>query len=375
MNGEAPWTVRMAGPAAEGQSIGLGAFKPLRLGGCRTPRKRCNRRTAGLVCACNLRRVMRMRRLFPALLLATAASVSDAQSTNERHVLTGERVTIWNLAGRAEVVAGTGREVVVELTRGGDDGGRLTVEASGGRMVVKYPSREIVYRGRSDSHRYEARVQVDDDGTFTGGWSDDREGRSVRIRSYGSGMEAHADLRIQVPPGQRVALYIGVGEIEASNVNGELELRTTASGIRARGVQGRLSARTGSGRIHLEDVDAERVQANTGSGSIELMDVTGRELRVGTGSGSIEGRAVRSDRFEAGTGSGGIRIDDVTAEDLRASTGSGSVQLGLRETPDDMTVRTGSGSVTLRLPANVSADVDVRTGSGGISTDFPVTMD
>jgi lia operon protein LiaG len=316
-----------------------------------------------------------MRHALPALLIAVASSAASAQSSSERHVLSGERVSIWNLAGRAEVVAGTGREVIVELTRGGDDGKRLTVEASGGRLVVQYPSREIVYRDREDSHRWEVRLRVEDDGSFSGGWDDDRGGRSVRIRSSGGGLEAHANLRIQVPQGQRVALYVGVGEIQASNVNGEIELRTNASSIRGRDIQGRLTARTGSGRIFLENVNTERAHVATGSGSVELLAVTSGELRASTGSGSIEGRELVTTRLDVNTGSGGIRLDAVSAADVRASAGSGSVRLDLQKAPADVTARTGSGSITLRLPANVDADVDVRTGSGGISTDFPVTMD
>ncbi len=306
--------------------------------------------------------------------LGTPAMALEAQSP-ERHVLRGDLVSIWNLAGRAELVAGSGSDVVVELSRGGDDGRRLTVEASSDRLVVKYPARDIVYRGREDSHSYNSTLQVDDDGTFSGGWDDDRSGRRVRISSSGSGLEAHADLRIQVPNGQRVALYVGVGSIEVANVDGVLELRTHASAIRARGARGRLAARTSSGRVLFEDVQGDRISASTGSGSIDLIGVRADELRFSTGSGSIEGRDVRGTRLDASTGSGGVRMESLTSDDVRASTGSGSVRLDFSTVPRDLTARTGSGSVTVGLPRNPNVDVDVRTGSGGISTDFPVTMD
>ena len=316
-----------------------------------------------------------MRRLFPALLLmASTASVAVAQ-TAERHALSGERVAVWNLAGRTEIVAASGREVIVEVTRGGDDAERLTVEATTSRLVVKYPGRSVEYRHRTDSHRYDTRLSVNDDGTFAGGWDDDSRGRTVRISSSGGGLDAYADLRIQVPQGQRIAVYIGVGEIEATNVNGEIELRTYASPIRGRGLQGRLSARTGSGRIAFENVTVDRATVSTGSGSVDLIGFKADELRASTGSGSIDGRDVSATRFDASTGSGGVRIDALTSADVRASTGSGSVRLELLKTPDEVTARAGSGSVTLVLPADVNADLDIRTGSGGISTDFPVTME
>lgn len=316
-----------------------------------------------------------MPRLFPTLaLLAALPTVALAQSA-ERHVLSGEQVRIWNLAGRAELVAGSGREVVVELTRGGSDGARLTVEASAGRLVVRYPSRDILYRDRDESGRSNTTFDVNDDGTFANGWDDDRGGHRVRISTTGGGFEGHANLRIHVPQGQRLTLNVGVGTIEVGNVNGELELRTHASAIRARGTRGRLTARTGSGDVHLDDIESERVQASTGSGDVELIGVRSTELRASTGSGDIEGREVRAERFEGSTGSGDIRLESLSGDDLRTSTGSGSVRLGLLRVPRDLTARTGSGSVTLALPANPNVELDVRTGSGGISTDFPVTMD
>ena len=313
--------------------------------------------------------------LRPLLLLAAAALPLAAQSAPERHTLSGERVSIWNLAGRAELVAGSGREVVVEVLRGGDDGDRLTVEARNGRMAIKYPAREIVYRGRPEGRNSSTTLRVAEDGSFSGNWDDEADGRSVRIRSMGSGLEAWADLRISVPAGQRVALHVGAGEIEVTNVDGDLELRTFAAPIRAQGARGRLTATTGSGRVLLDDIEASRLQASTGSGGIEVLRVRADELRFSTGSGRIEGRDVRGARLDASTGSGGIALESVATEDLRASTGSGGVRLGLSTVPRDLTARTGSGGVTLGLPRDPNVDLDLRTGSGGISTDFAVTMD
>lgn len=312
------------------------------------------------------------RALLASVLLAVVSATGSAQDT-ERHTLSGDRVEIWNLAGRATLEAGSGREVVVELRRGGDDGERLTVEASGGRLVVRYPDRTIVYRD-AQHWRSETRIRVDDDGTFSND-SDDWGGRSVRISSGGSGLEAHADLRIQVPQGQRLTLNLGVGEIEASNVNGEIEIRTRSSGISAMGMKGRLTARTGSGSVRVETSQVDDLIASTGSGGVDLADVSARSVRASTGSGSIEARTVTSERLDASTGSGGVRMEDVTAEDVRASTGSGRIRLEFLTTPRDLTIRSGSGGVALTLPAAANAELDIGTGSGGISTEFPVTME
>lgn len=310
-----------------------------------------------------------------ALLLAVAPGRAAAQAGTERHTLSGDRVEIWNLAGRAEVVAGTGREVVVELRRGGADGSRLTVTARDGRLIVGYPEREVVYEGGEGGYRSETRINVNSDGTFSGGGDRDWDRTSVRVRTSGSGLRAHADLRIAVPPGQRALVSIGIGIIEATNVNGELELRTHVSAIRATGVRGSLVARTGSGGIRVHDSDVSRLQVATGSGGLELDRVKSGEFRASTGSGRIEGRELSAERFEASTGSGGIEISGLSGTEVRTSTGSGGIRLELGRQPGNISASAGSGGVTLRLPAGLNAEIEARTGSGGITTDFPVTMD
>jgi lia operon protein LiaG len=305
-----------------------------------------------------------------AILFAIPLSL-HAQSL-ERFTLRGERVAVWNLAGRVRVEPTAGSEVVVEVTRGGEDGGRLSVESSDDRLVVRYPDRDVIYREVRRSN-FSVRLSVDADGTFESGYDDMARGRSVLLRSSGSGLEAHADLRILVPRGQRLRVMIGVGEIEASNVEGEIELSTRVTDVTATGMKGRVTARSGSGTVRVERSEAE-VIASAGSGSVELRTLKGREVRASTGSGTVFGYDVTAERFETSTGSGGVRVEELTAGDVRASAGSGTIRLEMTKVADAV-IRTGSGSVNLTLPPVVNIDVEINTGSGGISTDFPVTME
>lgn len=311
------------------------------------------------------------RRIALAALLVAVPFALDAQAS-ERFTLRGERVSVWNLAGRVDVQPTSGSEVVVEVTRGGEDGRRLSVESSDDRLVVRYPDRDVVYREVRRSN-FNVRLSVNTDGTFESGYDDMGRGRSVSLRSTGSGLEAHADLRILVPRGQRLRVMLGVGEIEASNVDGDIELSTRVTDVTATGMKGRVNARSGSGTVRVERSEAE-VVATAGSGSVELRSVKGREVRVSTGSGTVSGFEVTTERFEANTGSGGIRFEELTAGDVRASAGSGTIRLEMTKIADAV-IRTGSGSVNLTLPPVVNVDVEINTGSGGISTDFPVTME
>lgn len=152
-----------------------------------------------------------------------------AQQT-ERFALHGSEIAIYNLAGEITIEPGSGAAVVVEVRRGGPDAGRLTVERGPieGRETLRvlYPANDVIYRADRDRHSG-TRLWVRDDGTFGDG-RDDRDargrGRRVYINHLGSGLEAHADLRITIPAGKTVAVYAAVGSATATNVRSDLHI-------------------------------------------------------------------------------------------------------------------------------------------------------
>lgn len=302
--------------------------------------------------------------------VASTLLLPSLLSAQERHVLTGASASIWNLAGQVRVEPGTGNDVVVEVSRGGADAKRLEVILKGGQLVVRYPDNEVVYRdgdGRSSSQ-----LNVRDDGTFGGG--DYGLGRRrTTVRTYGSGLEAHADLVVKVPRGKRVEVNLALGRVEASDVEADLRLDVHAASVRASGTKGVLSIDAGSGSVRVENASGE-LEVDTGSGSTTMSDLQMTRVTVDAGSGSVEARNVRAGRFSVDVGSGGVRAEGLTTDDLYIDTGSGSVRVELGKVPGRSEIDTGSGSVTVGLPADANAELDIETGSGGISTDFPVTM-
>src|ERR671931_315169 len=80
----------------------------------------------------------------------TAAAGSAAAQEREGRTVPGDDVAIYNLAGQLRAEAGSGSDVVVEVTRGGRDGDRLRVETGriGRRETLRviFPQDDIVYR-------------------------------------------------------------------------------------------------------------------------------------------------------------------------------------------------------------------------------------
>lgn len=307
-----------------------------------------------------------------AILVAASLLGASPVGAQERHTLSGSSVAIWNLAGEARIEAGEGNEVIVEVSRGGPDARRLEVLASGGRLTVRYPDDAVVYRdGGARSWRSSTTLSVRSDGSFNGDWRSG--GRRTTVRTYGEGLEAHADLVIRVPKGQRVELNLAVGHVEANNVEGDLIIDVHSASVAAHGTKGRLSVDAGSGSVRVEDASGD-LDVDTGSGSTTVTNVKMTSVSVDAGSGTITLRGVETQRFSADIGSGGVQAEGLITDDLTVETGSGSVRIELLKVPARTDLDTGSGSVHLVLPAGVNADLDIETGSGGITSDFPVTM-
>lgn len=303
--------------------------------------------------------------------LAVLALGAGALEAQERYDVSGSEIAIYNLAGEVEVVGGSGSEVVVEVTRGGSDSEELSVEVGEVRgretLRVIYPSDRVVYDRRG--WRGSTELRVEDDGTFGGHSGGDR----VRVSNSGRGLEAWADLRIIVPAGRDVSVYLAVGEITAQDVDSDLRLDTHSGAVNARGIRGDLLVDTGSGSVTVDDVTGS-LSVDTGSGGVEVNNVDGGEVAIDTGSGGVSGYGITAGSVSVDTGSGSVELRQVGTAEVRIDTGSGSVEVELTQDIDLLEVDTGSGGVTVRMPEDAGAEVEVETGSGGIDVDLPLQI-
>jgi lia operon protein LiaG len=311
-------------------------------------------------------------RLVLSWAVALGVSAADVAAQEvERYTIGGEAVAIYNLAGSVQVETGTGANVVVEVRRGGSDGARLEIERRNvnGRsaLIVRYPEGDVVYdTGRRGSSSTTVRVRSD--GTFFG---DGDRGDRITVRSSGRGTRAHADLRVLVPAGRSVDLRLGIGDVRAGGISGNLDIDVGAASVETSNTRGRLRIDTGSGRVTVSDAQGD-VLVDTGSGSVELTDIRGDDLRVDTGSGSVRGTGISASAVFIDTGSGSVRLSSVAAEDVEIDTGSGSVELELTTNARRVKIDTGSGGVRLAVPESLGASFDIDASS--VSIDVPANM-
>lgn len=230
-------------------------------------------------------------------------------------------------------------EVLVEIERRGPDQSAIdalevTTSQEGNRIMVEAP-------GPSESRR-----------GITLGW-----------------VSPAVNLSVTAPRAVTLSARTGDGAIEASNLQGSVDLSSGDGRIVASRVDGRLKVHTGDGSIRIDEA-AGQVDANSGDGSLEI---AGRfdELVARTGDGAVRvdvssGSTVKTD-WRVTTGDGGIsmRVPEGFNAAVDASTGDGSVRIeGLSATPNgdsnerrSVVGQLGTGGGTVRL----------RTGDGGIT--------
>jgi len=307
------------------------------------------------------------------LLHPTAAPAQQG----ERYTLDGDDVAIYNVVGSLTVEPGT-TAVSVDMVRGGADAAKLRVERGElddrETLRVVYPAESIVYSGMERGSS--TTLKVREDGTFGDGDGDSREhhsGRKVRVSGQGDGLRAHADLKVRMPAGQRLSLYLAVGNVSITNVNGELVVDGHSAPITASGTKGTLVLDVGSGPVTVSGAEGT-LTVDTGSGPVEVSGFRGGELSIDTGSGGVTGSELQASEIQIDTGSGDIELTAVTSPVLMLETGSGSVGADLRGPVRELAVETGSGDISVRAPASLAAAVEIETASGGIETDFELQV-
>jgi hypothetical protein len=256
-----------------------------------------------------------------------------AQQT-ERYTLDAGPVAVYNLVGDLRVEPGTGA-VVVQVTRSGSDAGQLRIAQGsiGGRSTLRvvYPGDRVRYGIGGGDNSTELRVR--DDGTFGDDGDEDHgrgrhdrhgweEGCRVTITSRAGGLDARADLLVQVPRGGRVALFLAVGSVTVSNVDGDLSIDSHSAPVTASGTKGRLSVDTGSGDVTGVDLVSDELSIDTGSGEIRLTGVALAPALPGNGQRRRHGRSAARHRVAPRRDRVGRHRDGFPAADHPARPGS-----------------------------------------------------
>lgn len=145
---------------------------------------------------------------------------------------------------------------------------------------------------------------------------------------------------ITVPKGVAVRGRSGGGSVTVRDIQGAVDIHSSAGGARAERVAGALVIGSSAGGIEAIDLRSSTVDADTSAGSVRLSFV------------------VPPDTVRAKSDAGSVNVtvpDDATTYRVEAGTSAGSTRVRVRTdptSPRSITARSSAGSVTVEYPNN-----------------------
>ncbi len=134
-----------------------------------------------------------------------------------------------------------------------------------------------------------------------------------------------------------------------------------------------LNVHTSDGNVTASTVSGKLV-FESGDGNVTANSIRG-DIRMHTGDGNVDGTGFDGS-LDANTGDGNVKIDG-RFDSLNLKTGDGHIdaQAGPgSKVSSTWNVHSGDGHITLRIPADLNANLDAHTGDGSITLDVPISV-
>jgi len=336
-----------------------------------------------------------MTLLALALVAGTAVAAPAQEQREVRRTFTardGMSIDLENLAGEVTVEGTGGGDIEIVATIHAENSGGTTAQRLLEMMEIGFDdnSRRIEVRANYPVDDYD-RYRYPQRGRGNYNTQTRYQGERVRVtsRDDNDAVTLWVDFTLRVPAGVSVDVENSVGDVSASDLEGDFRADTGSGNVRATNITGDVEGDTGSGNVIVDQVTGNvlgdtgsgnievsnvrgNVSGDTGSGSVTIRDAQGGDISADTGSGNVTLERVSGDIY-ADTGSGNITGRDiVSGASVSADTGSGDVRLeGDMSGAREITIDTSSGDVELDLTAWPGMTIFIETGSGGIDVDLP----
>jgi hypothetical protein len=150
----------------------------------------------------------------------------------------------------------------------------------------------------------------------------------------------------------------GAGKITVTRVGGEATLETVGGDIYARDAGGGIHAQTGGGGVHIVSAGGP-VTAISGGGEI-IVEKSGGVVTLRNMAGPVNVGSAMGVRCDSG--SGGIRLMNITGP-MSVATSMGSISASLLGSRiADSYLATGNGDITVLIPSNVGVTIRAQNG-------------
>jgi len=178
------------------------------------------------------------------------------------------------------------------------------------------------------------------------------------------------DFTVTVPIETKVDVEASFGEVNVSNIQGEVVLDNDFGDITIDKIDGPVKVATNSGRVDMTAVKAGTadINLNSGFGSVNLDQVSGANIKVESNSGALDLENVRATKdMTLSTEFGNVKFETGTAGTLEVTTNSGSISLTAVSVNGILTLKDDFGDIELEQVK--ASSYDAETNSGSITVD------
>src|SRR5947209_6640387 len=261
-----------------------------------------------------------------------------------------------------QIEARPGEKLVVDV-----DFGSITVVAGADDKVALEASRTVDFHNEAKEKEYLAAVPI----TFS------KEGNVVTVRSRGARLpvwnfgfrKTNAVYSLHVPKKFEVGLRTDGGEINATDISGNLNAHTSGGRMTFARLEGKLDGETSGGFIDLEDCRGP-IHIETSGGHIKVTGSQG-SLNAHTSGGHIEVRNFSGDT-EVRTSGGALELEKISGKVIGKTSG-GAIHASIPGPVNgDINLETSAGSIQLAVPATAGLDIDASTSVGHVVSELPI---
>ena len=252
-----------------------------------------------------------------------------------------------------------------------EPGGTFTLETDTGAVSVVGDSTSgamvTLTSGRDD---FEKRFEI----RFEEGAGSARvivKRRGSALSNLWRGWSDNTRFAIHVPLRTSVRVFTSGGSIDASRLEGKLDVHTSGGGLHVEEVGGNVDAGTSGGSIRMRGIRGD-VVAGTSGGGIDITGIQGT-LRAETSGGRIDIADVSGD-LTARTSGGGVDIRGAGGR-VEAESSGGSVHVAFTAgNARGGVLSTSGGGVRAEIDPGVALTIDASASGGGVNADVPVTV-
>ncbi len=178
------------------------------------------------------------------------------------------------------------------------------------------------------------------------------------------------DFVITVPQEATVDVEAGLGDVNVSDINGDVNIVSDFGQVTVQNIDGGLTAESKSGQVDATSINAgeKNIVLSSGFGKVSLKRASGKHITLDSNSGVLEMNDVRaSGDVKMSTDFGDISWSTGLGSSLDVETKSGKVTLTKITLNGALTSKSDFGEVSLEQVAATS--YDLQTNSGSISVD------